>query len=39
MSEQITPDHITSDILEEQDYGEEISVFENVYEVFKKDLK
>lgn len=30
MIEQITPDHSTSDILEEQDYREEILVFKYV---------
>lgn len=40
MIEQIAPNHSTSDILEEQDYREEILVFKNVYAVLEnKDLK
>lgn len=39
MIEQIAPDHSTSDILEEQDYREEILEFKNVCAVFEnKDL-
>lgn len=36
MTEQIAPDHRTTDILGEQDYREEILVFKNVSAVFKK---
>ena len=40
MIEQIAPDHRTSDILEEQDYREDILAFKNVCAVFQKeDLK